>query len=92
MPSEFPALEKLGIDVHDGLVRGSGGSNTVRLKDIQRVELRIPLFGTMKLIVHGGFGEAVLAESLFGLTKAGRRFAEAKFELEDLMRDSGASS
>src|SRR6266853_7029234 len=73
MSSSSTPLQELGISIEDGFLRTS--KETIRLKDIQRVQIHYSAtpFGWLisptqftvfriRLIVHGGFGQAVLSK------------------------------
>jgi len=79
MSPDFTALQKLGISVQDSLLVTRNG--VIRLRDIQRVEVdssdtllawlvSATHFSTdrYRLVAHGPFDQAVLAETTAGVT------------------------
>jgi len=107
MSSGFTALDELGIRIEDGLLKTL--LNSICIQDIQRVEIQIGSrlgellsfthLTTMRLrlVVHGSFGVAVIAErKRFGLVwlhtkwaeKQGALLGSAKRAIEALMSQS----
>jgi hypothetical protein len=100
MPAAFTALEELGITVRGGLLISA--NNTVRVEDIRRVEVefKVPLLGwvispthlgiyMIRLIVHGSFGAAVVAESTrFGITWFQFKWIERTREVYDSAKEA----